>query len=262
MESWRKEFYASDYGSQYLMHYRTKGSKNGISHTPGYKAIGEIAQEEPVNFINSSSANRLAGARRQRVPSGKTATVTKRGEPIHTPVGNYGVSAPRPASTLPNHNNYAGPEASVNYPTQTTPKPSPLAQVGMQKEIQSKIRANAVKTQMQVTSPNPVKKNPAIDIRYKKEEAYRDKLRPNTFNENIAVKKGWKTQEEIDEAKRQELGKQIHKEKQAEYQDNVAKRKLSELSEQIKGMGKEQVLAILEGIGLPVQSVVSKKQTQ
>lgn len=45
MESWREEFYASDYGSTYLMHGRTYGSRNGISNTKGYKAIGRLAQK-------------------------------------------------------------------------------------------------------------------------------------------------------------------------------------------------------------------------
>lgn len=59
MESWREEFYASDYGSEYLMHYRTKGSKNGISRTEGYKAIGQLASSK------QSSATRLAAQRKR-----------------------------------------------------------------------------------------------------------------------------------------------------------------------------------------------------
>ena len=46
-----------------LYHYRTKGSKNGVSTTPGYKAVGELAKktEDARNTVqNVSSA--IAGS--------------------------------------------------------------------------------------------------------------------------------------------------------------------------------------------------------
>lgn len=57
MESWRKEFYGSDYGSEYLMHYRTKGSRNGISRTEGYKAIGQLAGKVSNDYEREKAYN-------------------------------------------------------------------------------------------------------------------------------------------------------------------------------------------------------------
>lgn len=57
MESWRKEFYGSDYGSQYLMHYRTRGSRNGISRTEGYKAIGQLAGKVSNDYEREKAYN-------------------------------------------------------------------------------------------------------------------------------------------------------------------------------------------------------------
>ena len=40
-----------------LYHYRTKGSKNGVSTTPGYKAVGELANKA-ADSVNTSSSGR------------------------------------------------------------------------------------------------------------------------------------------------------------------------------------------------------------
>lgn len=48
------------YGYDELMHYRTKGSKNGISNTPGYVAIGEKARgpyEKPNIYARQNDRN-------------------------------------------------------------------------------------------------------------------------------------------------------------------------------------------------------------
>lgn len=82
VESWRNEFYGSDYGSQYLMHYRTKGSKNGVSRTEGYRAIGQLAKGLiPIATKTSTTTKRPVGRERDVDPN-TTATVGRRGEPL------------------------------------------------------------------------------------------------------------------------------------------------------------------------------------
>ena len=82
LESWRNEFYGSDYGSQYLMHYRTKGSRNGVSRTEGYRAIGQLAKGLiPVATKTSTTAKRPVGRERDAAPN-TTGTVGRRGEPL------------------------------------------------------------------------------------------------------------------------------------------------------------------------------------
>lgn len=65
MESWKREFYATDEGKNYLKHGRTYGSKNGVSTTPGYKAVGELAQGKKPGIgktiTNTAKANVLKG---------------------------------------------------------------------------------------------------------------------------------------------------------------------------------------------------------
>lgn len=66
MESWKREFYATDEGKNYLKHGRTVGSKNGVSTTPGYKAVGELAQGKKPGIgktiTNTAKVNVLKGA--------------------------------------------------------------------------------------------------------------------------------------------------------------------------------------------------------
>lgn len=66
MESWKREFYATDEGKNYLKHGRTYGSKNGVSTTPGYKAVGELAQGKKPGIgktiTNTAKVNVLKGA--------------------------------------------------------------------------------------------------------------------------------------------------------------------------------------------------------
>ena len=44
------QMYGVAYSEDFLMHYRTKGSKNGYSSDPNYKPIGQKAQDNPRNM--------------------------------------------------------------------------------------------------------------------------------------------------------------------------------------------------------------------
>lgn len=58
-------------GEDSISHGRTKGSKNGISHTPGYVAIGELAGK--VSTAARSVGNKVSGVARS---AGRTAKKT------------------------------------------------------------------------------------------------------------------------------------------------------------------------------------------
>lgn len=58
-------------GEDSISHSRTKGSKNGISHTPGYVAIGELAGK--VSTAARSVGNKVSGVARS---AGRTAKKT------------------------------------------------------------------------------------------------------------------------------------------------------------------------------------------
>lgn len=82
VESWRNEFYGSDYGSQYLMHYRTKGSKNGVSRTEGYRAVGQLAKGLIPIATKTSTTTKRPVSRERDIDPNATATVGRRGEPL------------------------------------------------------------------------------------------------------------------------------------------------------------------------------------
>lgn len=89
MESWRKEFYGSDYGSEYLMHYRTKGSRNGISRTEGYRAIGSLAKG-----ISTVSSNR-PNSRKTTVSGQASGGLGRKGSvPLGETAGNFKPTGP------------------------------------------------------------------------------------------------------------------------------------------------------------------------
>ncbi len=89
MESWRKEFYGSDYGSEYLMHYRTKGSRNGISRTEGYRAVGSLAKG-----ISTVSSNR-PNSRKTTVSGQATGGLGRKGSvPLGETAGNFKPTGP------------------------------------------------------------------------------------------------------------------------------------------------------------------------
>ena len=93
MESWREELYASDYGSQYLMHYRTKGSKNGISHTPGYKAIGELAQG-PIKKELVDARDKQANSNSNQTIRKTTATISPKASKVELSSGQSSYTMP------------------------------------------------------------------------------------------------------------------------------------------------------------------------
>lgn len=91
MESWRKEFYGSDYGSQYLSHGRHKisegGARNGETNFPWrYKPIGNLPEylkeKQSLSLTKTSTTANRPVSREREVAPNTTGTVGRRGSPL------------------------------------------------------------------------------------------------------------------------------------------------------------------------------------
>lgn len=91
VESWRNEFYGSDYGSQYLSHGRRKisegGARNGETNFPWrYKPTGHLPgylkEKSSSSFTKTSTTANRPVSRERDVDPNTTATVGRRGEPL------------------------------------------------------------------------------------------------------------------------------------------------------------------------------------
>lgn len=204
MESWREELYASDYGSQYLMHYRTKGSKNGISRTAGYRAIGQLAG-------------------RERDPSGQSASVSRRGK--------EGLSSMEPVSEA---------ATGLNRPTKVPagktseePKPNGWPEVPAGQEVDLEKRKNeGLLDDDGVEEPNGWPEVPAgeeVDLEKRKAE-------------QAALAKKKQAQSEMKKIDKVAMLDKQAKEAEASNPELIAKKAAERAIEQIKNESFESIL--------------------